>query len=70
MTARTLYRGNLLRLLFFAPASSTSGGGRWCEKEEREHRKAPFLAANHRSTGVKPVVAERNKSRVKPLMVS
>ncbi|HEX7377584.1 MAG TPA: hypothetical protein VF278_10755, partial [Pirellulales bacterium] len=66
----TLYRGNLLRLLFFAPASAAGGSGRWCEKAGREYRKAPFLAVKHRSTGVKPVVAERNKYRVKPLMVS
>ncbi|HEX7376687.1 MAG TPA: hypothetical protein VF278_06220, partial [Pirellulales bacterium] len=38
------------------------GGGR--------RRKPSFLAVNHRSTGVKPAVAEWNKSHANQLMMS
>ncbi|HEX7375772.1 MAG TPA: hypothetical protein VF278_01605 [Pirellulales bacterium] len=68
MTARTRYRNNLRRLIFFGPASAAAGGGRWPEKEGRGHHKMPFLAVNQRSTGVKPAVAERNKPHTEPLL--
>lgn len=58
------------RIIVGEDKKAASGGGRWPEKEDSEHRKAPFRVVNHGSAGMKRVAAERNKSHVKSWLVS
>ncbi|HEX7375599.1 MAG TPA: hypothetical protein VF278_00730 [Pirellulales bacterium] len=68
MTARSRYRDTILCPPLFRVAFTAFGSERNAKKR-RGHRRLPsFLAVNHCSTGVKPVVAQRNKSHIDPLM--